>query len=110
MEFFEERPEGPEILIEEDQSTGGRHRVHLFSRGIMTQSLLRLGMSPQEALRIATDVRERLEDRDVRRIRRSHLHAMILSYLKRLEPKEARYADRLRYLDGSLIVQRACSV
>lgn len=98
-------------MIEEDRGAKGGHRVHLFSRGLMTQSLLRLGMAPEEALRIATEIQEEIQEgvegRDAKRVRRSELHGMVLSRLERLEPKEARYADRLRYLDeqdGALVV------
>lgn len=109
MDFLVEGPEEtPEILIEEDHGPEDEHREsHLFSRGIVARNLLRVGMSHEEALRTATDLRDELEARAVKRVLRSELHAMILARLEGLEPKEARYADRFRYLEergGAFVV------
>jgi 2-phosphoglycerate kinase len=101
LDFSVEKPEeAPEILVEEAWGPEDEHReLRLFSRGIVVQSLLRLGMPPEEAWRIANDVRDELEERGAKRVPRSKLHEMLLSRLEGLQPSEARYADRLRYLD-----------
>lgn len=103
--------EAPEILIEEEgepgEHTDGHPELRLFSRGMLAQSLLRLGMEPQEAVRIATDIQDELQERHQSRISRSDLRGMVFSRLEALEPKGARYAERFRYLEergGTLVV------
>lgn len=97
-----------EVLVKEPWGLEGEHRkLRRFSVGIVTQSLLRLGMTTEEALRIAHDVRDELEGCGAKRVRHSELHGMLLSRLEGLDTTEARYADRLRYLDerdGTLVV------
>lgn len=100
--------EDVEVLVEEPWGPEDEHReFRRFSLGILTQSLLRLGMPPGEALRIANEVRDELERCGAKRVRYSELQEMLLSRLEGLGATEARYADRLRYLDerdGSLVV------
>ena len=100
MDFLVEGPnESPEISIEEDNGPEEDRELRLFSRGVLAQSLLRLGISTEEALRVANDVQGELGKRGAERVPHSELHGMVLSRLGELQPREAHYADRLRYLD-----------
>jgi 2-phosphoglycerate kinase len=100
LDFLVEGPnESPEISIEEDNGPEEDRELRLFSRGVLAQSLLRLGISTEEALRVANDVQGELGKRGAERVPHSELHGMVLSRLGELQPREARYADRLRYLD-----------
>lgn len=109
MDLPAEGPEGAsKVLTNEDWGPKGERReAYLFSRGLMTQSLLRLGMSAEEGLKVAAGIQNDLEGRGVDSISRSGLHEMVLSRLEGLGPEEARYSDRLRYLEeegGALVV------
>lgn len=100
--------ESPEISIEEDCGSEEDRELRLFSRGVLAQSLLRLEISIEEALRrVANDIQGELGKRGAERVPRSEVHGMVLSRLGELQPREAHYADRLRYLvehGGALIV------
>jgi 2-phosphoglycerate kinase len=100
LDFLLEGPnESPEISIEDDCGPEEDRELRLFSRGVLAQSLLRLGISTEEALQVANDIQAELGKRGAERVPRSELHGMVLARLGELQPREARYADRLRYLD-----------
>ncbi|TCJ16127.1 hypothetical protein E0L93_10635 [Rubrobacter taiwanensis] len=108
MEFPANRPDLPDILVEEDLGSEDTPReLQFFSRGIMTQSLMRLGLPPERALELVLSIKSELQERGIKRIPHSRLRRMILERLEDLEPEEARYPDRFRYLEeqgGALVV------
>src|SRR5215212_7339909 len=65
FDFLLEGPnESPEISIEEDCGSEEDRELRLFSRGVLAQSLLRLGISIEEALRrVANDIQGELGKR-----------------------------------------------
>ena len=111
MDFSSREPnlsDLPEILVEDDLGPEGTPReLQYFSRGLMTQNLLRLGLPPKRAMEVVMDLRRELQESRVERIPNSRLRRMTLDRLQALEPAEARYPERFRYLEeqgGALVV------